>query len=576
MKNFPLSILPMVFAVGTATSRTALAQDPDLAITNVTVIDVERGAAVPDQTVLIRANRIVAVGPASRTPPVEPARSLDGRGRFLIPGLWDMHAHIHFSGRPATIELPLFVAHGVTGVRVMGSDRPNVAPTRTPGLAMHRGLQRSIEAGILVGPRILELACGAVIGNSGISDSMPAFFRARTTEEGQALARYFKERGFDFIKIYNNVSREGYFGLAEEARRLGLPFAGHEPARVSALEISHAGQKSIEHSRIFLFNCWPGADSMQKGLLQSSPTERRLRMVAEHDPRRCAEVFQAFVKNGTWITPTHGTRKMDAFAHDSAYRNDPRRRYVPLPQQVAWLQDADRMVASDSSPEGRRSFMEFYRLGLELTGAAHRAGVGILLGTDSGDTFVFPGAGVHDELGELVQAGLTPAEALKAATLSGAEYYGRTAEFGSVKPGRFADLVLLDANPLERIENSRRIAAVVQNGRVFERAALDSMLASVEAAVRPSAQDQLWAGATLGDTAMISGGLAGGAAIDSLDTRFNPAGRRALNHAAAANRADAVRLLLARGAGINQTNHTGFTPVHHAAEGGHSQPCACW
>jgi hypothetical protein len=226
------------------------------------------------------------------------------------------------------------------------------------------------------------------------------------------------------------------------------------------------------------------------------------------------------------------------------------------------------MVASHSSPEGRRSYLEFYRKGLELTGAAHRAGVGILLGTDSGDTFVFPGAGVHDELGELVKAGLTPADALKAATLSGAEYYGRTAEFGSVKPGRFADLVLLDGNPLERIENSRRIAAVVQNGRVFERAALDSMLASVEAAVRPSAQDQLWAGATLGDTAMISRGLAGGAAIDSLDTRFNPAGRRALNHAAAANRADAVRLLLARGAGINQTNNTGFTPVHHAAEAG--------
>jgi hypothetical protein len=226
------------------------------------------------------------------------------------------------------------------------------------------------------------------------------------------------------------------------------------------------------------------------------------------------------------------------------------------------------MVASDSSPEGRRSYMEFYRKGLELTAAAHRAGVGVLLGTDSGDTFVFPGAGVHDELVELTRAGLTPADALRAATLNGAEYFGRTAEFGSVKSGRYADLVLLEANPLERIDHSRRIAAVVFNGRVFQRAALDSMLASVEVAVRPMPQDQLWAGATLGDTAMISRGLAGGAAIDSLDTRFNSAGRRALNYAAAANRAAAIRLLLARGAGINLANTTGFTPVHHAAESG--------
>ena len=129
------------------------------------------------------------------------------------------------------------------------------------------------------------------------------------------------------------------------------------------------------------------------------------------------------------------------------------------------------MVASDATAAGRRSYMDFYRKGLTLTNDAYRAGVPVMLGTDAGDSFVFPGASVHDELGELIQAGLSPAEALKAATLSGATYLGRTADFGSVRPGRFADLVLLDANPLDDIANTRRIHAVVLNGRVFNRTA---------------------------------------------------------------------------------------------------------
>ena len=542
--------------------------DADLAITRVSVVDVQRGAIVPDQTVLVKGNRIVDVGPASRIRAGAGARTVDGQGRYVMPGLWDMHAHVHFSGRSPEIEFPLFIANGVTGARVMNAGRPSVLPTAQMILGMHRTWQTRIDAGSLVGPRLLSLGSWVVNGTSGISDSMPAFFKARTAEEGQQLARYFKEQGFDFIKIYNNVSREGNFGLAEEARKIGIPFAGHEPARVSAIEISNAGQRSIEHSRIFLFNCWPGADSMQKGLLRASQTVTRQRMVDEYDPAICAEVFKAFARNGTWITPTHGTRKMDAFADNAAFRNDPRRKYVLLPQQVAWLQDADGMVAGDSTPAGRKSFMDFYTKGLTLTAAAYRAGVKVMLGTDSGDSFIFAGDGVHDELGELVKAGLTPAEALRAATLAGAEYLGRTAEFGTVATGRYADLVVLDANPLENIANSRTIRSVVFNGRLFDRAALDSMLASVERAVKPTAQQEVWAGAQLNDTAMIARGLAGGGNIDALDVITGPAGRRALNYAAVENNVEALRYLLAKGAGINLANNTGFTPVHHAAENG--------
>ena len=188
-----------------------------------------------------------------------------------------------------------------------------------------------------------------------------------------------------------------------------------------------------------------------------------------------------------------------------------------------------------------------------------------MLGTDAGDSFVVPGASVHDELAELVKAGLSPAEALSAATLSGATFLGRTAEFGTVQAGRAADLVLLDANPLDNIANSRRIRTVIRGGRVFERASLDSMLSSVEVAIRPDAQKALWVASISGDTSAIARALNDGARIDSLDAQGN---RRPLNYAAVNNRAAAVRLLLARGAHINLTNNTGFTPVHHAVEAG--------
>jgi hypothetical protein len=542
-----------------STQQSAPMVDADLTITRVAVVDVERGRLLRDQTVAIKGDRIVSVGPASRTSVASGVRVIDGAGKYVIPGLWDMHAHLGGSGNPLMMELPLFTAHGVTGLRVMGG------PRELPALARLRQLQTATASGTMVGPRVLAIASWAVNGEAGIPDSLPPFFKARTRDEGRQLAQYMNTSGYDLIKIYNNVSREGYLGLAEEARRLQLPFGGHEPSALSALELSNAGQKSIEHSRIFLFNCFPGADSLQKGLLRVSPTVLRRRMIDEFDARTCNEVFKTFSRNGTYITPTHVTRRMDAFAHDSAFLHDVRMKYIPGRQRMAWVADAGGMVASDPSDAGRKSYMDFYRKGLALTNDAYRAGVPLILGTDAGDSFVFPGASVHDELAELVKAGLSPAEALRAATLSGAQYFGRANEFGTVQSGRYADLVVLDANPLADIANSTRIHTVVQGGRSFDRAALDSMLARVERVAVPNAQIALWMAAVSGDTVAIANALAGGAQIDSLDPMGN---RRALNYAAIGNRVAAVRLLVKRGATLNLANRTGFTPLHHAAEAG--------
>ncbi len=175
---------------------------------------------------------------------------------------------------------------------------------------------------------------------------------------------------------------------------------------------------------------------------------------------------------------------MDAFAHDPSFREDARSKYIPRQQWSRWTRDADGVAKRDPSPEGRKVMRDFYTKGLEITGAAHKSGVKVLAGTDAGDSYVFPGFAVHDELQELVKAGLTPAEALRAATWEGAEFLGRTADAGSLEPGKLADLVVLDADPLADIRNTSRIRAVVVNGRYLDRSALDRLLSSAEAAAR--------------------------------------------------------------------------------------------
>ena len=204
-------------------------------------------------------------------------------------------------------------------------------------------------------------------------------------------------------------------------------------------------------------------------------------MVDEFDPKICQHVFSTFVRNETWYVPTHLTRKMEAFADDPTFRADSRSKYIPRARWKAWSEDADGMVKEDPSPEGRKAMKDFYTKGLEITGMARKANVKIMVGTDSVDTYVFPGFAVHDELQELVKAELTPAEALKAATWNGAEFLGRTSDSGSVETGKLADIILLDANPLENIRNTAKIAAVVVNGRYLDRAALDQLLRDAEA-----------------------------------------------------------------------------------------------
>jgi imidazolonepropionase-like amidohydrolase len=441
-----------------------------VAITHVGLVDVAKGELQPDQTVLIRGDRIAWVGPASEASVPDGAVLVQGKGMFLIPGLWDMHVHLQWNW-DAEVSLPLFLAYGVTGVRDMASDNRDPSADR-PSLPGLRAWREQIERGELLGPRLLALSTWPVARDQDIGG------------DAGALVDSFVERGADFIKVMQGLSADAYFDLVFTAEEHGLPVTGHVPLSLGMIEASMAGQVSIEHARDFLFDGFPGsADWRSTTDTQNPPTAVLRRMVDEHDPELVRRVAEVMVENETRYVPTHITRRFDAMADDEAFRADPREVYIPALRWDGWGFDAENVVARDPSPAGREVLMEFYTRGLEATGTAMRAGVQILAGTDANDSYAFPGSGLHEELEELVKAGLTPAQALKAATLSGALFLEKTADFGSIAAGKKADLVLLRENPLVDVSNTQAIETVFFDGRAYVREDLDEMLERVAAFV---------------------------------------------------------------------------------------------
>jgi len=325
----------------------------------------------------------------------------------------------------------------------------------------------------------------------------PGAIAVETAEQGRYAVDALARSGFDFLKIYSSVPREAYFAIAAEARAIGIPFAGHVPEAVSPLEASEAGQRSEEHLMGILAACSTREEEVRAKrvatmLDRNLSGEARMRELAfpdaetldeSYDEQKAKTLFETFVKNGTWLTPTLAYLEGFARARQDDFVRDPRRKYLLKTWNEAWdprktfflkdlsADDYDRLEARV------RALLERYK---KLVGEMHRAGVRFLAGTDAnGWNPVYPGFGLHDEMRLLVESGLSPMEALQAATRNPAMYFGELNARGTVEQGKIADLVLLDANPLDDIANTRKIAAVIMRGRYFSREALDKMLASV-------------------------------------------------------------------------------------------------
>lgn len=448
-----------------------------MAIVDVTIVDAPKAKLVHRQTVLIDGGRITAAGKVTDVDVPSAALVIDGTDRFLLPALWDMHAHIHAIS--PLLDLPLYIAYGVTNVRDMMScpqpDDPFIACPEDK-----RRWSAEAVAGESVGPRIVATTSFMADG-PGMLDrvgDVPEFFGTATPEQARAFVRHFAG-GVEAIKVYDRIPREAYFALVEESERRGLHVVGHRPHSVSAIEAA-AHQKSIEHAKFILHESFSGSAELRD--LGGTPTwhEDRRRMLDEHDPRMAEAIFAVMKESGTWYVPTHLTRWVDAYAEDASVREDPLLRYLHPLMKWQWLEDVSGTLAKDPSPEARDTYREFHRKGLELTGAAHSAGVRILVGTD----YIVAGADVHRELEQLVLAGLTTAEALVAATLAPAEYFGLEAHYGTVAVGNVADLLVLNDDPLADIRNTQRIDSVMFNGNLYDRNALDQISNHVQRQAR--------------------------------------------------------------------------------------------
>jgi imidazolonepropionase-like amidohydrolase len=440
-----------------------------LVLNHVNVIDATGTPVQSDMAVAIRSGRIVSVAKSGASPLPKGAQVIDSSGRYLIPGLWDMHVHMVFGDwlpKDENAILPLFVANGVTGVRDMGGDLETLRLWRS-----------EIAAGKLLGPRLV--IAGPML--DGPVPRFPSSAPVKDAAEARKIVDELKRDGADFIKIQSLIPRDGYFAAADEAKKLGIPFVGHVPDAVRASEASNAGQQSIEH----LTGIFEGCSSVEDELIKGPKGPGRF--VATYDKARASSLIALLARNQTWQVPTlvweHGQWLID----ESDLAHDPLTKYAPAAwKDRTWpMFTRDILKDMDTDPAPIRE--RFVQMELEIVGQMHRANVPFLAGTDTAaGVHVFPGFSLHEEMAFFVKAGFTPMEALHTATRNPAQFLGRLEDLGTVEAGKIADLVLLDANPLDDIHNTQKINAVVVAGRFFSRKQLDEMLQRVQAAAAAS------------------------------------------------------------------------------------------
>ena len=445
----------LTLALGASLTFVSATEAERLVLTDISIVDVETGKLRTGATVIIEEGRIRSVVKSRAAKLRLDDRVISCLGKYLIPGLWDMHIHLRESLEPA---LPVFVANGVTGVRDMGSEFHVV-----------EAMRRKISSGKLVGPRIFTSGpilesrrsierLASVLGEEGIAGRIGV----STPEEAEEAVRWLAEMPVDHIKFRTVANRAVYQAILDTAAAYGLSVVGHMPSSYRPLQVVESGQRSIEH--VF----FPTLDRMEK-------KERR-------------DLFSAMADRGTYFVPTYvsgyGFRLMPddevfAIIDDTEGELDERRKYVPRDMVESWRGQME----LKRTERNKQDWEGIMRSSMLAAREMREVGAGVLTGTDLGAPLVYPGFSIHDEMAALVEvSGMTPAESLRAATLSPTEFLDLDAEHGSVKVGKIANLVLLNGNPLESIVHTKGIFAVILNGRFYSRMELDALLESAASA----------------------------------------------------------------------------------------------
>ena len=438
--------------------------DKVFVFTNVNVVDVRAGAVQERVTVVVRNGRITGIAPIGLIDESRKTTVINASGKYLIPGLWDMHVHTAFNDPvwDEKVIYPLYIANGITGIRDMGGV-----------LEVLEQRRQRVERGELLGPAML-VAGPFLVGGKSDSQSIAV----NNAEDARTAVDLLRKRHVDFIKILSNLSRDAFFAVAEEARKDHLAFVGHVPFSVSVIEASNAGQKSVEHLTGVLLACSSEESGLRQKLLQANAAHDHAayfaasKSIAEtYDRAKASGVIALLAKNNTWQVPTLVWTKTQATldAASPAYL-----KYVPASIRRQWTE------GQNASPEQVAEYQRDADRNPALVTEMRRAGIRFLAGSDGPDPMVVPGFSLHRELELLVDSGFTPLGALQTATLNPAMFLGLTEKYGVVEKGRIADLVLLEANPLLDISNTRKIAGVMREGKYYPREELDQLLATIE------------------------------------------------------------------------------------------------
>ncbi|MBC8164691.1 MAG: amidohydrolase family protein [Bryobacteraceae bacterium] len=431
-----------------------------IAIRNVTAIDAD--GARPNVNVIVSGGRVMVASAKAAIP--AGAAVIDGRGKYLIPGLWDMHVHL-WETNPMS---HLYVANGVLGVRDMGSDYARTSKLRS-----------DILTGQIPGPRIYT--SGPVIDGPRSGMKQAPVLTADTPEEARQAVDSIDKASGDFVKILSGLSFDAYQAVAQRSRVIRMPFAGHLPDSVTMLEAIDARQKSIEHMFGLAVACSPLEPSLRSQRADAIAKKDRAALVAirqrtydTFSPGAANQLFHRMARFGVWQTPTLTLWRRMSLIDTDRLATASELRFVPQSIRASWADP--RKDLEGVTPERLASFRKDYEFHRALVKLLFGSGAGVLAGTDTGDPYVVPGFALHDELEALVEAGVSPLDALTSATLGPARFFETESSFGKIARGKVADLVLLNANPLTDIRNTRRISAVILNGSVLDRRCLDQLL----------------------------------------------------------------------------------------------------
>ena len=438
------------------------------------VIDVVSGETRHNQNIIVVGTRMAAIGPEAQVKIPVGATVIDAQGKFIIPGLWDMHLHlltspeaaITLKRRATDVFFPQLLANGVTSIRDLGSSLDSIVSVRN-----------RVRSGEILGPRIV-MAGALLSGRNPYAPPSEHAWIILTTAQAKSAVDSLKRAGVDFIKAHDLLSDSVFFAIAANARRVGLPLVGHLRPQLSVDDVIDSGQVGIEHVPIeFIAACSvegkPAANEFYGKWIKNGWTAfagETIRLWKARDPQRCDALLAHMKDKSVAVTPTTVLRMDDRRAIQAIDTGE----LTPENRKDCMIAVGDWGALPDSLRES------YYATVFDFVGTLHRAGITLLAGTDGPANCRLPGIALHRELENFVRSGLTPLEALQTATIKPARFLGLADSVGTVANGKVADLVLLSANPLADISNTRKIDGVMVRGQWLDRQRLDSLRSSAK------------------------------------------------------------------------------------------------